>query len=282
MAIGSDTSTADRHAPSPQRRSGDPQLRRHAPTLNLRRTNCRRVGPERRGIRPHRAFHRPSPAHAWPRTCTPRSSAAAAARAARASRIAAADAAMLLAAVGHGDRRLAGAAHVRRTSLGRSPTPALTLVILEARGFYGFRLQDTPVDAVARIFAATSIAAMTLTFARALVSDDATLTAQTRAPVGVRARLPRRRPRRHHARPPACAAPRRDRLQHAHHRRRQRRAPDRETSARAARVRPAADRLPRQGPADRGRRGRGRVCPCSAPAGTSSRSCSATTSSRSS
>ncbi|MFL5818655.1 MAG: sugar transferase [Conexibacter sp.] len=56
---------------------------------------------------------------------------------------------------------------------------ALTLVILEARGFYGFRLQDTPVDAVARIFAATSIAAMTLTFARALLSDDGTLTAQT-------------------------------------------------------------------------------------------------------
>jgi exopolysaccharide biosynthesis polyprenyl glycosylphosphotransferase len=55
----------------------------------------------------------------------------------------------------------------------------LTLVILEARGFYGSRLQDTPVDAVARIFAATSIAAMTLTFARAVLSDDPTLTAQT-------------------------------------------------------------------------------------------------------
>jgi exopolysaccharide biosynthesis polyprenyl glycosylphosphotransferase len=55
----------------------------------------------------------------------------------------------------------------------------LTLLILEARGFYGFRLQDTPVDTVARIFAATSIAAMTLTAARALISDDATLTSQT-------------------------------------------------------------------------------------------------------
>jgi exopolysaccharide biosynthesis polyprenyl glycosylphosphotransferase len=55
----------------------------------------------------------------------------------------------------------------------------LTLVILEARGFYGFRLQDTPVDTVARIFAATSIAAMSLTFARALLTDDPTLTAQT-------------------------------------------------------------------------------------------------------
>jgi exopolysaccharide biosynthesis polyprenyl glycosylphosphotransferase len=55
----------------------------------------------------------------------------------------------------------------------------LTLAILEARGFYDFRLQDTPVDTVARIFAATSIAAMTLTFARALLTDDPTLTAQT-------------------------------------------------------------------------------------------------------
>jgi exopolysaccharide biosynthesis polyprenyl glycosylphosphotransferase len=55
----------------------------------------------------------------------------------------------------------------------------LTLVILEVRGFYSVRLQDTPVDAIARIFAATSIAAMTLTFARALLSDDPTLTSQT-------------------------------------------------------------------------------------------------------
>ncbi|HEX4804697.1 MAG TPA: sugar transferase [Conexibacter sp.] len=55
---------------------------------------------------------------------------------------------------------------------------ALTLLILEARGFYSFRLQDTPVDAVARIFAATSIAAMSLTAVRAVVGDDATLTAQ--------------------------------------------------------------------------------------------------------
>ncbi|HEX5146887.1 MAG TPA: sugar transferase [Conexibacter sp.] len=56
---------------------------------------------------------------------------------------------------------------------------ALTLVILEARGFYDIRLQDTPVDTVARIFAATSIAAMTLTFARAVISDDGTLTSQS-------------------------------------------------------------------------------------------------------
>jgi exopolysaccharide biosynthesis polyprenyl glycosylphosphotransferase len=55
----------------------------------------------------------------------------------------------------------------------------LTLAILEGRGFYGFRLQDTPVDTVARIFAATSIAAMTLTFVRALLTDDPLLTGQS-------------------------------------------------------------------------------------------------------
>jgi len=55
----------------------------------------------------------------------------------------------------------------------------LTLMILEVRGFYGVRLQDTPVDAVGRIFAASSIAAMTLEFSRALITDDATLTSQT-------------------------------------------------------------------------------------------------------
>jgi exopolysaccharide biosynthesis polyprenyl glycosylphosphotransferase len=56
----------------------------------------------------------------------------------------------------------------------------LTLLILQARGFYSFRLQDTPVDTVARIFAATSIAAMTLIALRAVAGDDAaTLTAQS-------------------------------------------------------------------------------------------------------
>lgn len=56
----------------------------------------------------------------------------------------------------------------------------LTLLILQVRGFYSFRLQDTPVDTVARIFAATSIAAMTLIAVRAVVGDDAaTLTAQS-------------------------------------------------------------------------------------------------------
>jgi exopolysaccharide biosynthesis polyprenyl glycosylphosphotransferase len=56
---------------------------------------------------------------------------------------------------------------------------ALTLLILEGRGFYGFRLHDAPVDTIARIFAATSIAAMVLTFGRALVGNDDQLTQQT-------------------------------------------------------------------------------------------------------
>jgi exopolysaccharide biosynthesis polyprenyl glycosylphosphotransferase len=56
---------------------------------------------------------------------------------------------------------------------------ALTLAILSARGFYGFRLQETPVDTVARIFAATSISAMTLTFLRALAVDDPLLAQET-------------------------------------------------------------------------------------------------------
>jgi exopolysaccharide biosynthesis polyprenyl glycosylphosphotransferase len=55
----------------------------------------------------------------------------------------------------------------------------LTLAILEGRGFYGFRIHDAPLDTIARIFAATSIAAMTLTFVRALVADDVLLTRET-------------------------------------------------------------------------------------------------------
>ncbi len=55
----------------------------------------------------------------------------------------------------------------------------LTLVILESRGFYGFRLHDAPLDTIARIFAATSIAAMTLTFSRALLTEDSLLAEQT-------------------------------------------------------------------------------------------------------
>jgi exopolysaccharide biosynthesis polyprenyl glycosylphosphotransferase len=46
---------------------------------------------------------------------------------------------------------------------------ALTLIVLAARGFYGSRLHDTPVDTLARVFAATSIAAMSLTFVRVLL-----------------------------------------------------------------------------------------------------------------
>jgi exopolysaccharide biosynthesis polyprenyl glycosylphosphotransferase len=54
-----------------------------------------------------------------------------------------------------------------------------TLLILEARGFYSTRLHDAPLDTVARIFAATSIAAMALTFVRALIGDDRNLTDET-------------------------------------------------------------------------------------------------------
>jgi exopolysaccharide biosynthesis polyprenyl glycosylphosphotransferase len=55
----------------------------------------------------------------------------------------------------------------------------LTLAILESRGFYGFRLHDAPLDTIGRIFAATSISAMTLTFGRALLTDDSLLAEQT-------------------------------------------------------------------------------------------------------
>jgi exopolysaccharide biosynthesis polyprenyl glycosylphosphotransferase len=54
-----------------------------------------------------------------------------------------------------------------------------TLTILQARGFYASRLQDSPLDTIARIFAATSIAAMAVTFLRALVADDAHLAQET-------------------------------------------------------------------------------------------------------
>ncbi|MGB2710755.1 MAG: exopolysaccharide biosynthesis polyprenyl glycosylphosphotransferase [Conexibacter sp.] len=55
----------------------------------------------------------------------------------------------------------------------------LTLAILESRGFYGVRIHDAPLDTIARIFAATSIAAMTLTAGRAFVTDDSLLAEQT-------------------------------------------------------------------------------------------------------
>ena len=50
--------------------------------------------------------------------------------------------------------------------------------ILQVRGFYRPRFQDEPIDALARIFAATSIAAMVLTLLGTLI-DDALLTQDT-------------------------------------------------------------------------------------------------------
>jgi exopolysaccharide biosynthesis polyprenyl glycosylphosphotransferase len=55
----------------------------------------------------------------------------------------------------------------------------VALVILEARGFYTFRLHDAPLDTLGRIIAATSIAAMSLTFTRALLTDDSLLAEHT-------------------------------------------------------------------------------------------------------
>lgn len=55
----------------------------------------------------------------------------------------------------------------------------LTIVILNLRGFYRPRLHDAAVDMVARVFAATSIAAMVLTFSRSLLYDDPELIQQT-------------------------------------------------------------------------------------------------------
>ena len=54
----------------------------------------------------------------------------------------------------------------------------LTIVILELRGFYALRLHQSPVDVMARIFAATSIAAMVLTFAHTLVDNEPNLADQ--------------------------------------------------------------------------------------------------------
>lgn len=55
----------------------------------------------------------------------------------------------------------------------------LTIVILQVRGFYRSRLHDAAVDTIARVFAATSIAAMVLTFTRALFYEDPELMQQT-------------------------------------------------------------------------------------------------------
>ncbi|HEY4280650.1 MAG TPA: sugar transferase [Conexibacter sp.] len=52
----------------------------------------------------------------------------------------------------------------------------LTLVVLEARGFYSVRMHDSPLDTLARLFAATSISAMSLTFVWALTTSDPDIT----------------------------------------------------------------------------------------------------------
>ena len=57
---------------------------------------------------------------------------------------------------------------------------ALTLVILQIRGFYSFRLQAAVVDTLARLFAASSIAAMSIAFARSMVPVRAPLTQMPR------------------------------------------------------------------------------------------------------
>jgi exopolysaccharide biosynthesis polyprenyl glycosylphosphotransferase len=89
-----------------------------------------------------------------------------------------ADCAMLLAAIVTAVLAAPGSASLSDFVWGAGYA-ALTLLILEGRGFYGFRLQDTPVDTIARIFAATSISVMSLTFVRAIVEDDALLAQQT-------------------------------------------------------------------------------------------------------
>jgi lipopolysaccharide/colanic/teichoic acid biosynthesis glycosyltransferase len=57
---------------------------------------------------------------------------------------------------------------------------ALTLVILQIRGFYSFRLQAAMVDTLARLFAGSSIAAMSIAFARSMVPVRAPLTQMPR------------------------------------------------------------------------------------------------------
>lgn len=56
---------------------------------------------------------------------------------------------------------------------------ATTFAVLVSRGSYRFRIHNTAVDALARIVAATSIAAMSLTFIRAVTAQDHELTGQT-------------------------------------------------------------------------------------------------------
>ena len=177
MAIDSDTRTVGRPAPLPPRRTADPPPRNGTPRAQPPADNCREDGQS--DVASAFTEHFTSDTGARP-ALDARATLERRRRRSRLARVTyrSADAAMLLAAA--------------VTAILAAPVPnsfgnfawatayaALTLVILEARGFYGFRLQDTPVDAVARIFAATSIAAMTLVFARAILTDDPTLTAQT-------------------------------------------------------------------------------------------------------
>ena len=181
MAIGSETSTADRLAPSPDRRSGDlphPQPAVPVPPAQPSAEKCRRV--LQSDVASALTQQITADSSARPLADGPSAVSERRRRRSRWARLTyrTADCAMLLAA--------------SVTAIVAAPAPAslsnfawggayalLTLLILDARGFYGFRLQDTPVDTVARIFAATSIAAMTLTAVRAIASNDPTLTAQT-------------------------------------------------------------------------------------------------------
>jgi len=177
VAIDSETRFVDRHAALPPRRNGDAALRERRPLAQPPAETCRRSGQSDVASALTEHF-----------TTEPGARSALDVRATlerrrRRSRLArvtyrTADAAMLLAA--SVTAILAAPVESSFSNFAWAIAyAALTLAILEARGFYGSRLQDTPVDAVARIFAATSIAAMSLVFARALVSDDPTLTAQT-------------------------------------------------------------------------------------------------------
>ena len=186
MAIGSDTSTVDRPVPLPWRGSDAPSLGQPQPAAQPPADTCRRSGQSDVAS----ALTQHITADSGARPVGDASTTLAAAQLAVVERrrrrtrwtrltYRGADAAMLL------------AASVTATVAAPNPQDLsdfawgiayalLTLLILQARGFYSFRLQDTPVDTVARIFAATSIAAMTLIALRAVAGDDAaTLTAQS-------------------------------------------------------------------------------------------------------
>jgi len=177
VAIDSETRIIDRPAPLPHRRTDDAPLRERTPPAQPPADSCRRDGQSdvASALSEHFTSESGMRSAADVRATLERRR-----RRSRLARVTyrTADAAMLLAASVTAILA-APVPHSLSTFAWAIAYAVLTLAILEARGFYGFRLQDTPVDAVARIFAATSIAAMSLTFSRALVSDDPTLTAQT-------------------------------------------------------------------------------------------------------